>query len=423
MAKAQRDMEIRPGYEQRADAANDPRLDWWRRARFGMFIHWGLYALDHRRWAHHPETVIHHWTGEWVQHVKRIPHGEYRRAAAEFNPVAFDADAWVDLAIRAGMKYMVLTAKHHDGFCLFKSDVTDFNIVDAAPFGRDIVEELAAACRKRDLPLGLYYSQTADWSQPDGGGNDWDFDPAGKDFQRYQDEIVKPHLRELLTRYGPIALVWFDTPGELSIRQSQELAEVVHQLQPECLVSGRIGNGVGDYASFRDNRIPGERPSMDWESPATMNRTWGYVADDTAWKPAGELLWTLLDTVSKGGNLLLNVGPDGRGEIPPASVDILEQMGHWLKINGEAIYGTCAGRIQDVSTLRCTEKESRLFLHVITWPRDGKLRLELPDLVDRRIRLVADGTPLTAEDAAGGTLIPLPAERLADLPLTIAAEG
>ncbi len=415
-------MEIRPGYEQRSDAAADPRLDWWRCARFGMFIHWGLYAMDHRRWAHHPDTVIHHWTGEWVQHVKRIPHAEYRRAAPDFNPVAFDADAWVDLAIRAGMKYMVLTAKHHDGFCLFRSDVTDFNIVDASPFGRDVVAELADACRKRDLPLGLYYSQTADWSQPDGGGNDWDFDPSGKDFQRYQDEVVKPHLRELLTRYGPIALIWFDTPGQLSARQSQDLAELVRQLQPECLVSGRIGNGVGDYASFRDNRIPGERPAMDWESPVTMNRTWGYVASDTAWKPASELLWTLLDTVSKGGNLLLNVGPDGRGEIPAASAGILKKVGDWLKTHGNAIYGTRAGRVHDVPTIRCTERDEALYMHVITWPRDGVLRLGLRNVAPRKAFELANGTQLRMEKGPDGLAIPLPANHLAELPLTLVLE-
>lgn len=425
MAEMHPDMNIRPGYEQRPDARDDPRLDWWRDARFGMFIHWGLYAQDHRRWSEYPLTVTHHYTGEWVQHVRRVPHDVYRLWAKEFNPAGFDADEWVALAKEAGMRYMVITAKHHDGFCLFRTATTDFNIVDATPFARDVIKELADACARAELPFGVYYSQSQDWSHPHAEGNAWDFDPSERDFEAYLEDTVRPHMRELLTGYGPIGLVWFDTPMNMTVEQSAGLVDLVHDLQPDCLVSGRIGNGLGDYASFRDNRYPAHAQPMDWESPATMNRTWGYVPDDHAWKSSRELLWTLIDTASKGGNFLLNVGPDGLGCIPQPSQDILRRMGQWIEGSGEGIYATRVGPVQNARCIRTTKDVAtdEVFVHVITWPLED--RLTLPDeLADARTaRLVASGTPLTIDTSEGTPAILLPAEMRAQLPLTLRLAG
>ena len=245
--------EVEPDRSQRPGARSDARLDWWREARFGLFIHWGLYSIPAGVWNGRD------WPGiaEWLMYRAEIPVQEYEKLAAQFNPVKFDAKAWVSLAKRAGQKYIVITSKHHDGFCIFDSAVTDYDIVDATPFKRDVLKELADECATQGIKLGFYYSQTQDWHHPDGDGNDWDFDPAEKDFAGYIEDYVKPHVRELLTNYGPIAIIWFDTPKGISEQQSRSLLELCNELQPDCLVCGRLGNALGDYATAGDNRIPG----------------------------------------------------------------------------------------------------------------------------------------------------------------------
>ncbi len=248
----------------------------------------------------------------------RIPVPEYERLAGEFNPTRFDAAEWVALARRAGQKYLVITSKHHDGFCLFHSAHTGYNIVDATPFRRDPLRELADECARQGVRLGFYYSQTQDWHHPDGDANDWDFDPSRKDFAGYVERYVKPQVRELLTSYGPICLIWFDTPRGMTVEQSRSLVELVHQLQPDCLVNGRIGNALGDYAEARDNAFPDTLVDADWETPATINDTWGFKRDDHNWKRPEDLIRKLVDVASKGGNYLLNVGPTAEGVIPPA---------------------------------------------------------------------------------------------------------
>src|ERR1700733_852112 len=224
------------------DAAREHRLEWWRDARFGMFIHWGLYALPAGYWGGKPVPRI----GEWIMNPAKIPVAQYEKLAAKFDPVRFDADQWVSVARNAGMKYIVITAKHHDGFAMFSSKVSKYNIVDATPFHRDPMKELAAACRRQGIRLCFYYSQTQDWHEPDGVGNTWDFpDESKKDFNRYFQAKVIPQVKELLTQYGPIGLIWFDTPRNMTKEQSKQLADLVHQLQPDCLVNGRVGNGMG----------------------------------------------------------------------------------------------------------------------------------------------------------------------------------
>ena len=382
---------IAPARGQRPEARTDTRLDWWREAKFGMFIHWGLYAAPAGHWKGYDIPGI----GEWIMYNAEIPISEYEKLADSFNPVKFDADEWVSLAKRAGLKYITITAKHHDGFCIFKSTQTDFNIVDATPFRRDPLKELADACARHDLKLCFYYSQTQDWHHPDGDGNDWDYDADEQDFEAYIDSYVIPQVKELLTNYGPVGLIWFDTPKHISEDQSKRLLDAVHSTQPECLVCGRLGNALGDYASAGDNKIPAEAVEGDWETPATINDTWGFKTNDHNWKSKEDLIRKLIDIVSKGGNYLLNVGPTAEGVIPGPSVERLEAMGAWLEKNGDSIYDTVPGPVQGVSWCRSTQRENTVFLQIFDWPEGGAI--DLPGLTPKAARILSSGENLSID--------------------------
>jgi alpha-L-fucosidase len=398
---------IRYGMAQRPGATSDPRLDWFREARFGLFIHWGLYAIPAGQWKGQAIPGI----GEWIQLRARIPIAEYEPLAKQFNPTQFNAEAWVSLAKRAGQKYLTITAKHHDGFCMYDSAVTDYDIVDATPFGRDPMKELAEACQRHGIKLCFYYSQTQDWHHPDGHANDWDFDPAKKDFERYVRDYVKPQVRELLTQYGPIGLIWFDTPLIISQELSQELVDLVHEIQPACLVNGRIGNDIGDYAETRDNVVPEDLVEADWENPATINDTWAFKSDDHNWKSTETLIQKLVDIVSKNGNYLLNVGPTADGVIPQPSIERLEAMGRWLEVNGESVYGTGAGPLQGLGWARTTARPGTVYLHVFEWPAGGVLELPALPRTVTSARLLADPSSgaLTVSEGTDGLTIQGPA--------------
>ena len=350
------------------------RMAWWREARFGMFIHWGLYAVPAGVWKGRKIPGI----GEWIMHRARIPVKEYEPLAKKFNPVKFNAKEWVRVAKDAGMKWIVITAKHHDGFCMFETKLTDYNIVKATPFKRDPLKELAEACKEEGIRLGFYYSQTLDWHHPDGVGNDWDYDPNEKNFSRYFEEYVKPQVRELLTNYGPVAVIWFDI-GTPTPEQARELKQWVRRLQPNTIISGRIDppweTGIGDYREMGDNVISAEKLKGDWETPATINDTWGFKSYDHNWKSVGVLIHNLVEIVSKGGNYLLNVGPTAEGIIPEPSIERLAAMGEWLKVNGESIYGSTASPLEEQEWGLCTSKPGKLYLHVFAWPRDGQLEV------------------------------------------------
>jgi alpha-L-fucosidase len=251
----------------------------------------------------------------------------------------------VKMAQDAGMKYIVITSKHHDGFALYDSKVSTWDVVDATPSKRDILKELAAACQKAGMPLGFYYSQSQDWHEPGGAGNDWDFGPdqdqdkkERKDYDKYLREKAEPQVRELLTSFGPVALVWFDTPRMMTPERARRFTDIVRSLQPRTLIDGRLG-AEGDYVTTGDNVIPPQVQSQAWEVPATINHTWGYRTDDDDWKSPGDVAFKLVDIVSKGGNYLLNVGPMADGIIPERSQEVLRSVGRWLKANGEAVYG------------------------------------------------------------------------------------
>lgn len=350
---------------EKKEITQDERMQWWRDARFGMFIHWGLYAIPAGVWKGEEVPGI----GEWMMKHAKIPVVEYRELAKQFNPVKFDAKAWVKVAKDAGMKYIAITSKHHDGFAMFKSEASKYNIVDGTPYSKDPIKELADECHKEGLKICFYYSQARDWNEPNGLDNNWDF-PEERDFQKYLDEKVKPQLTELLTNYGEVGMIWFDTPITINDDQAQQLKDLVRRLQPACILSGRLGGQVEtDYTSMGDNAIPGCTIDGDWETPATLNNTWGFKKNDHEWKSPKQLTLLLFDIVSKGGNYLLNVGPDAEGVIPEPSVKILESVGDWMKVNGEAIYGTQESPFKnEFKWGNITQKQCKLFLGFYSWP-------------------------------------------------------
>lgn len=309
---------------------------WFKEARYGMMIHWGLYSLPAGEWKGRRMEDI----GEWAMQYFRIPRAEYHALASAFNPILFDAESWVKLALDAGMKYMVFTSKHHDGFAMYRSAVSKYNIADATPFRRDVVAELAEACYKHGLKFGLYYSQDLDWDEPDGGGyntgktwcggkawwtNNWDFpDKDKKDFSRCFESKIKPQVKEILTKYGDLCLIWFDCPFTITPEQTDELYSMVRRYQPGCLVNSRIGNGRGDYTSAGDNQIPDDdKGEMLFETPATLNDTWGFKYFDSNWKDAAKVRSLRKHLNDRGINYLLNVGPDALGRIPAPAEEIL----------------------------------------------------------------------------------------------------
>jgi alpha-L-fucosidase len=405
------------------DAARRERLAWFHEAKYGLFIHWGLYAIPAGAWKGKRIPGI----GEWIMNRARIPAREYEQLARQFNPVKFNAEEWVSLAKDAGMKYIVITSKHHDGFALYDSKVSKYDVVDATPFKRDILKELAAACAKHGMRLGFYYSQAQDWHDPNGAGNDWDFGPDDKkDFDKYLREKAEPQVRELLTDYGPVALVWFDTPRMMNKERGQRFVDIVRSLQPKTLIDGRLGI-EGDYVTTGDNVIPAEVQKTAWEVPATINHTWGHKTYDKDWKSPGTITFKLVDIVSKGGNYLLNVGPMADGVIPQASQDVLRHVGDWLKVNGEAVYGArpspwgsehgefSSAGAKDVrgnplflqqTQWRVTTKPGKLFFTFFDEPRAP---FEIPAMKNdvRRAYRLADGAPVELKKENGKSYLVL----------------
>jgi alpha-L-fucosidase len=355
------------GQKLSADEIKEKRLKWFRDARFGMMIHWGLYSVPAGEW----KGKLIPGLGEWIMNRAKIPVTEYEQLSKQFDPEKFNAEEVVRLAKDAGMKYIVITSKHHDGFAMYHSSVSKYNIYDATPFKRDPMKELADAAQKAGIKLCFYYSQTQDWHEPDAVGNDWDFkDDSKKDFAKYLKEKVEPQVTELLTNYGPIGLIWFDTPRNITKEQSQELVDLVHKLQPDCLVSGRVGHSLGDYDSAGDNQISVGQVHRDWETPVTMNDTWGFKKDDTNWKSTSILIRQLVQVASRGGNYLLNVGPTSEGLIPQPSIDRLMEVGEWLKVNNDAVYGTGPSPFSyELPWGIITTKPRKVYLHVFDWPQ------------------------------------------------------
>ena len=403
------------------DSAKEKRLEWFRDAKYGLFIHWGLYAIPAGEWQGKRSLGL----GEWIMNRSTIPVRDYERLSAQFNPVKYNADEWVKLAKEAGMKYIVITSKHHDGFAMFKSKASAYNIVDATPFKRDVLKELADACARQGMRLGFYYSQSQDWHEPNGAGNNWDFGAdEKKDYDQYLRGKAEPQVRELLTGYGPVALIWFDTPRMMTGDRAQRFADIVRSVQPATLIDGRLGT-EGDYRSTGDNVIPSNVSGEAWEVPATINHTWGYRKDDTDWKSPGQIVFKLIDIVSKGGNYLLNVGPMADGTIPQASQDILRTAGRWLQVNGEAVYGAGvtpfgeelgepSGRgakdvrgdplVYQQTQWRVTTKPGKLYVTFFDEPRAPFPLPAMKNMVKRAYRL-ADKAPVELKMESGRAVL------------------
>jgi len=401
---------------------NEASLGWFREAKFGLFIHWGLYAIPAR--------------GEWVMSREKIPVAKYAELAPQFNPTKFDAAAWVRVAKEAGMRYIVITAKHHDGFAMFDSATSPYNIAQATPFKRDPLKELAAACAAAGLGLGFYYSQAQDWHHPGGGfvGKPWD-DVQRGDFDRYFDGLAIPQIKELLSGYGPIRILWCDTPVEMTRERAERLVAAVRATQPGTLINSRLlfhGRQISglkpeqfallkevgvDYLSYRDREIPQQPQWRDWETCMTLNQSWGFNQTDQNWKSPAVLVNQLVEVASKGGNFLLNVGPTAEGEIPAPSVRHLKAVGDWLRINGEAIYGAepspfpPAAKGGDVPAWRCTTKPGKIYIHLLKWP-SGEFKLAGVKAKVIGAHLLADARrqPLAVKQTEGSLAITLPAE-------------
>jgi alpha-L-fucosidase len=389
-----------------AQTIENDRVQWFRDAKFGMFIHWGLYAEAAGHW----DDKNYFGTGEWLMKRAKIKTSEYEKLAQTFNPAKFNAEEWVKVAKDAGMKYLVITAKHHDGFAMFKSEASKYNIVDATPFKRDPMKELAVACQKAGIKLGFYYSQYQDWHEPGAGGNNWEFAGTESQFNEYFEKKCVPQVKELITNYGSLGLIWFDTPGKMTKEQSMELVNLVRKYQPDCLVSSRVGNDVGDYRDFGDGEIPAKKIDEAWEALFTHNDSWGFVAMDHNWKSTKEIVHILSEVNGKGGNFLLNVGPSGDGSLPSGSVDVFRRTGQWINKNKDAVYATTSSPFSVLPWGTCTSKPGELFLHVYQWP--GDLVLRVPGIQNdvKKVSLLESGEILASHRQGNDLLINLPCQ-------------
>jgi alpha-L-fucosidase len=385
-------------------AQHDARMAWWREARFGMFIHWGLYAI--------PAGVYKNQTdhAEWFLETTHMPVSEYEKFVPRFNPVKFNAEEWVKIARNAGMKYIVITSKHHDGFGLFPSRLTDW-CIKSTPFGRDPLKELAEACKEQGIRFCTYHS-IMDWHHPDWGiRRPWNDRATGTPDMNRFNEYLKGQVTEIVKNYDP-GVMWFDGQWEKpwTEERSRDMYAYLRGLDPDLIINNRVGGGYGDFGT-PEQTIPatGLGKGVDWESCMTLNDHWGYNSHDKHWKSVQTIIHNLVDCASKGGNYLLNVGPTAEGLIPAESVERLAKVGDWMKHNGASIYGTSASPFKSLPWGRCTRNGSKLYLHVFHRPADGVLIVPMTS-APAGVRLLADPTtPLPFTARADGVRITLPA--------------
>jgi alpha-L-fucosidase len=382
-------------------------MDWWEDAKFGLFVHWGVYAVPGGIYKGEEVNGI----GEWIMSKAKIPVAEYKAFATEFNPIKYDPEAWVKMVKDAGMKYLVITSKHHDGFALFDSKVTDWDMVDATPYGKDLLKPLAEACQKEGIKLGFYYSQAQDWCHPGGAtsnGKYWDTAQEG-DMDEYLDKIAVPQVKEILENYGEIDILWWDTPRNMNDERAKKFLPLVNKY-PNLITNDRLAAGFPGDTESPEQYVPATGfPGRHWEVCMTMNDTWGYKYDDDNWKSVETMLHTLVDIVSKGGNYLLNVGPTPEGLIPDASVQRLKEIGEWMKTNGESIYGTTASPFHYLSWGRSTQKGDKVYLHVFDWPQNGQLSVTLLNKVKKAYLLAEPGKKLKVKTSGTRATVQLPA--------------
>lgn len=405
------------GYAQNQTAPQDPKLQWFTDARFGMFIHFGLYSIPGGVWE--GRVSGRNMYAEWIQKQGNWPTGlndkDYQALTKQFNPTKFNAEEWALEAKNAGMKYIVITSKHHDGFALWPSKVSKYDVVDATPFKRDILGELAKACKKHDLKLGFYYSHWQDWEHPGGAKPPLEefksipppVQVSHEQFEEYWQKKCLPQVLELIENYHP-ALMWFDTWGKPEIitdKRLDELIATVRKADPNCLINSRIlmkhpeiADKV-DFLSMGDNSFPTESIAKPWETSGTLNHSFGYHRLDYDWEPAQGLLRKLVGNVSRNGNFQLNVGPMPNGTFPKATVRRLREIGAWLAVNGEAVYATKSNPFGNVDwgyiTCKPTANNAfKIYLHVTQWPKDGNLSFPALPQMPKRITLLETGQEL-----------------------------
>ena len=406
---------------------SEQRMEWFREAKFGLFIHWGPYSMLEGEWNGRNVEVGRN--AEWIMKFLKIPVKEYRELSKEMNPVKFDAREWVRLAKETGMKYLVITAKHHDGFAMYKSDVSPYNIVDWTPFKRDPLKELAEACAEEGIIFGVYYSHREDWNHPGGYGNNWEYNNDWGEnlynpekFDNYLNELAKPQLRELLTNYGPVGMVWFDR-GLYTKEQAADFVKLVRELQPTALINSRIGHynqeNQGDFQEMADKGIPPGGLDDYFQTPQTLNQTWGYSKYDTLWKSPETVIQQLVAVVSRGGSFLLNIGPKGNGEIPDATIKVFREVGKWVNRNAESIYGTSANPFGELEWGYATVKGSKLYLFVRDWPQNKVISLSGLKTPAKTAYLLTDASAkLSVEQTDNLVSITLPPEA-PDYPLSV----
>ena len=383
--------EARQGWWTASMRNHDQRIEWWREAKFGMFIHWGVYSTAGGEWKGKKVSGY----AEHLMRKEKISRTEYLQLANIFNPVKFNADEWVRTAKQAGMKYMIITSKHHDGFAMFPSEVSDFNIKKQTPFQHDPMAELSAACKKYGLKFGFYYSHAFDWEYPDAPGNDWEYKNPGGDLnlyggrewydlhpellekaKKYVDGKAIPQIRELLRKYHP-DILWFDTPQKLPLSENIRILKSIREIDSNVVVNGRLvrfaDSNFGDYKNTADRPAEFYPVTGDWEAIPTTNESYGYHKFDSSHKPVSHFIRLLASAASRGGNLLMNIGPKGDGTFDQPDKKILEGIGKWMEKNNESIYGTTASGLALQSWGVTTMKKSKLYLHVFRWPTDGKL--------------------------------------------------
>jgi alpha-L-fucosidase len=382
-------------------------FDW---GNYAMFVHWGLYSQIGNKW----EGKTYYGIGEWImnKNMADIPADEYKATARNFNPEKFDAKELAQLAKDAGMKYIIITSKHHDGFAMYHSKCNKFNIVDATPFKRDPMKELSEACKELGLGFGFYYSHNQDWTYPGGtGGPKVDHDGNRKTFDDYFAEKCLPQVEEITKNYGDIELIWFDTPGGMPAKYAQQLVDVVHRNQPGALVSGRVGFDMGDYRTLGDMEVPLENIEGLWEGVDVTNDSWGYAWYDQNWKTPKQILNYLISTIARGGTYMLNVGPDPLGEIPEPAQFSLRSAGKWITRYPQVIYSAEASPWKHALPWGdVVVNDGKLYLTVFEWPASGKLHLPGLESEIASIKLMTNNKPqkLTFAKEGKWTVINVP---------------